>query len=87
MKDAGTLNWITPNTGGNNESGFAGLPGGYRTYGGALFTTVGAFGFWWSASEFNTTDAWCRNLYYNNSNLTSTDYRKSGGFSVRCRRD
>jgi uncharacterized protein (TIGR02145 family) len=31
MKEAGLAHWITPNIGATNESGFAGLPGGFRT--------------------------------------------------------
>ena len=30
MKETGINYWISPNTGANNESGFTGLPGGYR---------------------------------------------------------
>ena len=30
LKEAGTLHWNSPNTGATNETGFTGLPGGYR---------------------------------------------------------
>ena len=68
MKEAGTLNWANPNTGGNNNSGFAGLPGGGRGSSGA-FSIVGNFGFWWSSTENLTTLAWCRFLTYFTGNI------------------
>ncbi|MEI7472109.1 MAG: FISUMP domain-containing protein [Chitinophagaceae bacterium] len=86
MKEAGTLNWTTPNTGGNNNSGFAGLPGGFR-YGVGTFGSVGKDGYWWSSTEFNTTKAWYRNLFYSNGVVTRGNNFKQFGFSVRCLRD
>ncbi len=32
MKESGLAHWNSPNTGATNESGFAGLPGGFRNY-------------------------------------------------------
>lgn len=86
MKEAGTLNWTAPNTAGNNNSGWAGLPGGFRDFGGT-FNSVGSFGHWWSASELNTTIAWYRTLYYNDGTLYRINYNKQNGLSVRCLRD
>jgi len=86
MKEARTLNWTAPNTGGNNNSGFAGLPGGGRGTNGA-FKNVGCVGYWWSATELNTTIAWNRLLYYGDGTTTRNGNFKRGGFSVRCLRD
>ena len=86
MKSAGTTRWTTPNTGATNSSGFAGLPGGYRDYGGT-FNGIGNNGYWWSSTEASTADAWLRGLYYNFSNVTRHDGSKALGFSVRCLRD
>ena len=87
MKEAGTLNWTTPNTGGNNNSGFAGLPGGNRNYLGS-FVNVGNLGNWWSSTEEDSVGAWLRYLGYNISDLLrgGANY-KYYGFSVRCLRD
>jgi uncharacterized protein (TIGR02145 family) len=85
MKTTGTT-WNAPNTGATNESGFAGLPGGYRLYDGT-FSLVGFYGFWWSATETITTDAWFRYLTYNLGSLYRDKYDKTYGFSVRCLRD
>ena len=87
MKEAGTLNWISPNTGGNNNSGWAGLPGGYRNGYDGTFYDVGLFGFWWSSTEFNTAFAWARYLFYNLGTINRANYNKLYGFSVRCLRD
>lgn len=84
MKEPGTLNWTTPNTEADNNSGFAGLPGGYTN---GPFGSVSYFGFWWSATETNTTFAWFRFLYYNLGIIDRDNYNKQFGFSVRCLRD
>ena len=86
MKVAGTTRWTTPNTGATNESGFAGLPGGFRNFNGS-FSSVGSFGYWWSSTEFNTTYAWYRYLLYNDGNISRGFNYKFYGFSVRCLRD
>jgi len=86
MKVAGTTRWTAPNTGADNSSGFAGLPGGYRFYVGT-FTSVGYNGYWWSSTENSTTNAWFRNLYFNDGNIFRNYFNKPYGFSVRCLRD
>lgn len=86
MKEAGTSHWTTPNTGGNNNSGWAGLPGGIRFNDGS-FTLVGNFGYWWSATEGSATDAWSRYLTYLNGNIVRENLNKRFGFFVRCVRD
>ena len=70
---------------GSNSSGFAGLPGGCRSYDGD-FNFVGASGFWWSSTESQTDIAYSRYLSYSNVNVSrSFDFEQSG-FSVRCLR-
>lgn len=83
MKEAGTTHWEDPNTGATNESGFTALPGGYRDSGRDFFI-IGYFGYWWSSTEYDTTDAWYRNLCFGNSNVFRGSYGKDYGFSVRC---
>ena len=70
----------------NNESGFTGLPGGYRNYCG-LFHLVGYTGHWWSSSEYDTDFAWYRYLISPDNLLLRHSYYKQSGFSVRCIRD
>jgi len=86
MKTTGTTRWTTPNTSATNESGFAGLPGGARYYDGT-FSTVGGYGYWWSATENNSTKASFRRLDYDNGSLNSYNNRKIIGFSVRLVKD
>jgi RNA-directed DNA polymerase len=64
----------------------AGLPGGNRNNNGT-FNNVGNNGNWWSASEFDTTNAWNRNLNNNNANVNRNNNNKTNGFSVRVVRD
>ncbi len=86
MKEAGTLNWTAPNTAGNNNSGWAGLPGGFRFNSGP-FNNVSNYGFWWSSTESSATNAWSRYLSYSFGNFYTVNYSKPFGFSVRCVRD
>ena len=71
---------------GTNTSGFAGLPGGCRGSNGNFYY-VGAFGYWWSSSEFNTGSALYRYLNNSNGNVNRANSSKQNGFSVRCLRD
>ncbi len=86
MKSTGTSLWISPNSGATNESGFTGLPGGYRIYGGP-FNGVGYYGVWWSATQSNSTNALFHFLFYSFGDILSSNGNKRYGFSVRCLRD
>lgn len=91
MKSTGNLQdgtglWQAPNTAATNESGFSGLPAGYRTNN-VSFYLIGDFGYWWSSSELSTTDAWVRYLFYNFGFAFRNYNYKGDGFSVRCLRD
>lgn len=86
MKTTGITRWNTPNISANNESGFEGLPGGYRYFNGA-YTYVGFYGFWWSSNQYNSEGAWSRFLDYSNGILNKHYNDKTYGFSVRCIKD
>jgi uncharacterized protein (TIGR02145 family) len=86
MKEAGTVNWAAPNTGADNSSGFAGLPGGGRSFNGSFFY-VGSNGNWWSSSETSPANAWVRVLLYPDGSFFRLNNNKQNGFSVRCLRD
>jgi uncharacterized protein (TIGR02145 family) len=86
IKTTGTTRWTTPNTGATNESGFAGLPGGSR-YNDGSYNLVGFIGNWWSATEFNNSNAWSRNVFYTTGTFFRNYGSKTDGFTVRCLRD
>lgn len=69
---------------GNNNIGFWGLPGGYRSFSGS-FHNIGKNSYWWSSSDYIDTNAWGYELY------SDTVYRgypnKKGALSVRCIKD
>jgi len=62
------------------------LPGGYRDFNGSFYF-IGLNGYWWSATEYNATSAWYRNMCYGISGVSRDDGSKEFGFSVRCVRD
>lgn len=86
MKEAGTLHWIDPNTGGNNTSGWAGLPGGCRSVNG-FFSNVREVGWWWSSSENNISLSISRILSFTDGRISKSYGSKDYGYSVRCIKD
>ena len=86
LKETGTTHWNTPNTGATNETGFTALPGGYRNINGS-FNFIGIYGNWWSATEYNATNAWILRMYDYYSDVPRNYLYKEVGFSVRCVRD
>ncbi|MDR0981864.1 MAG: hypothetical protein LBM07_01295 [Culturomica sp.] len=78
-----TTGWLYGGNG-TNSSGWSGLPGGRRGNSGGTFFIRGTYGLWWSSSEYSSSHAWYRLLYYSTATvLRNYDY-KSEGLSVRC---
>jgi uncharacterized protein (TIGR02145 family) len=71
----------------NNSSGFSAIPGGGRYIEGGDCNSRGFFGYWWCATERDTTNAWYRFLYFDCDYLDRYYDRKNCGFSVRLVRD
>jgi len=84
MKEAGLDHWNSPNTGATNESGFTGLPAGYRYDDIGSYYGVGNFGYFWSSSEYGSNNTWYRMLYYYGSDVYRSILDKHYGFSIRC---
>jgi uncharacterized protein (TIGR02145 family) len=86
MKEASQAHWASPNTGATNESGFSGLPGGFRYQSGqsAFISTLGT---WWSTSESSTTNAYGRSLGSDISSIQYSGEFKKAGSSVKCIKD
>jgi uncharacterized protein (TIGR02145 family) len=86
LKESGTAHWSIPNTGGTNESGFTGLPGGTRIYTG-YFDIYTKFGYYWTSTENGNDLAWFRVLDYDYSGVLRFHGFKKNGFSIRCIKD
>ena len=94
MKSTGTTLWTTPNAKATNESGFVGLPGGFRDpsnldfmYAGKKDNIFASGGYWWTATEFDPNSAYFRSVWYAHGDLYRVEMNKRNGYSVRCIRD
>ena len=92
LKEAGYDNWLEPNTGATNESGFTALPSGgllRDTY----FEGIGTHCFYWSSSLsigglFSDTVGNYLVLFYNSKNVTRMhETGRKYGLAVRCVKD
>jgi uncharacterized protein (TIGR02145 family) len=79
-------NWMSPNTGATNATGFTALPGGSRGNLGS-FMDAGIRGHWWSSTENDNTDVWNGTMSYSGSTVTGSSDHKKSGLSVRCLKD
>jgi uncharacterized protein (TIGR02145 family) len=82
LKETGTTHWLAPNTGATNESGFTGLPTGFRYDWGSIFQGFGSQGWWWSATQSSVWD-----LVSGNTELGASVLPEKAGASVRCLKD
>jgi uncharacterized protein (TIGR02145 family) len=83
LKEIGTTNWVTPNAGATNETGFTALPGDNRS-GNGSFSMLGYTGYWWSSTMQSAGIAYFRDIYYSNSVLARRYDNMNIGLSVRC---
>jgi len=86
MKETGTTHWDSPNTGATNSSGFTALGAGYRN-GNGNFNGLRYYAYFWSSSEFSSSNGIYRTLGYGLASVLRSYSYKSYGFSVRCLRD
>ena len=91
LKSTGTIEdgdglWISPNRGATNESGFSAVPGGFRDRNGT-FHLLGFHCYWWSTMELNVSNAWYRNVMFQNENFGRNSHDKKSGLSIRCVKD
>ena len=78
MKEPGTDNWSSPNTGATFGVGFDALPNGSRSQHGE-FSQQGILGYYWSSSEYQY-----RALGYNHQGVIRQNANVRTGMSVRC---
>ena len=69
----------------NNATGFSALPAGSHV--GSSFGGSGGHAYFWSSTEYSSSDAYGRNLTYSYAFVVSYDNSKHRGYSVRCLRD
>jgi len=69
-----------------DDYGFSALPGGLG-FSDGNFDDAGYGGHWWSATEFDATNARSRYMYYSNEDVDWLGYYKSYLFSLRCSQD
>ena len=88
LKAVGTIYWLSPNADATNESGFNGLPGGWRSAKGR-YGALGKYGHWWCASRQTKEFVFRMFLSYDEScyknHLGSSDPQTA--WSVRCVKD
>jgi uncharacterized protein (TIGR02145 family) len=88
--NAGTkLKSKSPNWDGTDDYGFSALPGGIRGIRGLVgtFGGLGADGYWWTATEYDASYAWFRDMYTGYTDVNENGDDKGNGLSVRCLRD
>ena len=71
---------------GTNESGFSGLPGGWRNLYGS-FSSIGVYGEWWSSTKYGANHAYYRSLSSSQGHVSRYGSVKAEGCSVRCIKD
>jgi uncharacterized protein (TIGR02145 family) len=91
-----TTNWLSPNVGATNSSGFTALPGGFRHIN-ASYVFIGSVSYFWSSTESgivfsdsvvsDSVLVWLHRLSQNVSSVGRWDDIKQTGYSVRCVRD
>ncbi|OFY37594.1 MAG: hypothetical protein A2Z69_01155 [Bacteroidetes bacterium RBG_13_44_24] len=85
IKNKGTRQWQSPNTGATNESGFTALPAGWRD-GAGYFKNLGTATRFWSSSKRGDY-GWVRQLDYNSSQIFRGTKGLYEAISVRCIKD
>ena len=86
LKSSASQVWeSSENATSNNNSGFSGLPAGFRNDFG--FYDQGFYGYWWSTTENDEMFAVSRGLFYDGGAFYRFDEKKSVGYSVRCLKD
>ncbi|MFN5830617.1 MAG: fibrobacter succinogenes major paralogous domain-containing protein, partial [Bacteroidota bacterium] len=88
MKSTGNQYWYSNNLDATNESGFSGLPSGFRYESSAYFADYGVGAYWWSATEeIQGVGAYSRKLFNNNGVVGRHTPNKARGLPVRCLKD
>jgi len=82
MKETGTRNWLNPNTGATNESGFNALPGGFRNAYYKDFQRFRVSGHFWHSEPADAM-----RVTYLSEDVIHGSMSRNDGLSVRCIRN
>ncbi|MBW7843819.1 MAG: fibrobacter succinogenes major paralogous domain-containing protein [Ignavibacterium sp.] len=83
LKESETKNWMAPNVGATNSSGFTAIPAGARDYTSA-FVWFGKSASFWSSTENDIDDAFFYSLDHLNTEFVEDVYSHKAGHTVRC---
>ncbi len=83
LKESGILHWLSDPGEYTNLTGFSALPSGIRDLTGT-FRYRNKYTAWWTATESNQQNAWCRALRTDSCDIYREDGKKTLGLSVRC---
>ncbi len=84
LKEVGTEHWLSPNTGGTNESGFTALPSGFKN---PSYINLNIAADLWLSTEFSSDELYSRGLGASYTLVNHYVRDKNYGFSVRCLAD
>jgi|AP95_1055475.scaffolds.fasta_scaffold01111_5 uncharacterized protein (TIGR02145 family) len=89
LKSTGTTDeetglWKAPNEGATNESGFTGLPGGYRDNDTGGYEDVSVTGSFWTSTELHSSASYQWSLYHDWEGANGSAWHNTHGYSVRC---
>jgi uncharacterized protein (TIGR02145 family) len=84
LKKTGTDYWNIPNAGATNETFFTALGSGFYNNNTLNFNNIKINAFFWTSTESIPDEAIFRALGYNQSNISSVDWDKERGLSLRC---
>ena len=87
LKETGSTNWITPNTGATNETGFNGRGSGYRFYSDGLFMSIRNLLYIYATDPASIYELNNINSGLTASNLSSLPAMAVSGFSIRLMRN
>jgi uncharacterized protein (TIGR02145 family)/uncharacterized repeat protein (TIGR02543 family) len=86
LKSVDGWNYYSASYYGTDSLGFSALPGG-RRYTDGSFGNAGSYGFWWTAAEDGSGNAYRRGMHYGYDLVDEYNFDKGDGLSVRCRGD
>lgn len=85
VKEAGLVNWISPNVGASNETGLTILPSGAGAF--STFLHMGESFYQWSENAFDSALSLVWRMSTNHSEIQQTTAGRRQGYSMRCVRD